>query len=220
MSLKKPDARSSRSRGRAGFTLVELMIVVAIIGILAAIAIPAFVKYMKRSKASEAPSIMKLMRDGAVAYYQSEQIYTEVTGSSEPWHEADSNHPAGTPVAADDKVFPGHNGSTSYVRTHDKIPQGGAKVVPDNALDDFDEAILNKLNFELADPTYFVYQYQVNTSEAKFFACHDFDEGGSALSGYNCRSSSVAAHRVSMECEITDSFAPKCTGMVVNGEFE
>jgi type IV pilus assembly protein PilA len=57
-------------RKKDGFTLIELMIVVAIIGILAAVALPAFLGYIKRSKTSEAPNQLKSMYSGAASYYE------------------------------------------------------------------------------------------------------------------------------------------------------
>ena len=55
-------------KGQKGFTLIELMIVVAIIGILAAIAIPNFVAYQAKSKQSEAKVSLGAIFTSAVAY--------------------------------------------------------------------------------------------------------------------------------------------------------
>lgn len=67
-----------------GFTLIELMIVVAIIGILAAVAIPAFMDYMKKSKKTEASLQLNKIAKNSKVYYDTSAQFVQGTATAKP----------------------------------------------------------------------------------------------------------------------------------------
>ena len=80
-----------------GFTLIELMIVVAVVAILSAIAIPAYTGYVTRSKLTEAFSNLSSMSVALQQYYQDNRTYVDATSASspDPWPCATANLPTG-----------------------------------------------------------------------------------------------------------------------------
>jgi type IV pilus assembly protein PilA len=123
-------------RKTEGFTLIELMIVVAIIGILAAVAIPAFMKYIRRSKTTEAAMNVRKLFDSSVSYFESEHATR-----------------AGAIIA---KQFPTSTGGATPSTTC--CGQPGDKCSPSAGMWDLVPSWA-ALNFSVDDPFYYQYTY-------------------------------------------------------------
>ena len=75
-----------RRAAARGFTLVELLIVVAMIGIMAALAIMGYRRYLNTAHSSEAKAVIQMIRNGQESYKAEMLEYRKVSSSNTAWY--------------------------------------------------------------------------------------------------------------------------------------
>src|SRR5437870_184885 len=118
------------ARNRAGFTLVEIMIVVAIIALLAAIAVPGFLRARKRSQASKILNDLRLI-DAAVDQYAIET--SRSTGSTVNVSDWTNYLKKDTTLYTTGKDLFGNNYGAQTVDTLPKVPANAWSTLSDVA---------------------------------------------------------------------------------------
>jgi prepilin-type N-terminal cleavage/methylation domain-containing protein len=147
----KPSRRAPR-----GFTLIELMIVVAIMGILAAVAIPAFMDYMKRSKKTEA--VLQLNKIGK----NNKRTYMET-----------SRYVASPIPAPTTPMQPGGGGCCGGMGASGNNPNHCA---PDPV--GFSDPVWQALEFSIEEDSLFYYDYNGTATSYTAMATGDLDCDG------------------------------------------
>jgi len=157
---------------RHGFTILDIMIVVAIIGILATIAIPAYSRYTSQAKTTEAKINLDLIGKGAMAFFATEHPYNHGTKIRSHEYPSSGNSRDGSQnLKSSDSVPPiggmpyesynqKANGSTNNsAMWNDGVSQYGIKHNPAAYKHQFTHYPWVDLQFSISAPFYYSYMY-------------------------------------------------------------
>ena len=142
-----------------GFTLIELMIVVAIFSVLAAVAIPSFFKHIDDSKTTEAHDNLRSISDHAIVYYHTEHYY-----GTNGTNKQDGIYPG---CQTTDNADPSVCGATANTCTGLTVVVG-QRIDPSNV--SWNNQPWSRLNFSVSGPMFYCYAYTTNNAVTSFEA--------------------------------------------------